>query len=159
MVITQWEWGDGVSYAHDEIATDKRNPTLNANGPIYAVDLGNDRLLTLDPINHRASDYKVPTLNGFSTPWCEQAPRRANGETGRGLGSLGGPAEGGLMGGLYRPELELTRSTRQTLAPWRARQTATPWPIEPTAPPPVTSAFVPERENICPAQVSPLKDA
>jgi hypothetical protein len=96
MVITQWEWGDGVSYAHDEIATDKRNPTLNANGPIYAVDLGNDRLLTLDPINHRASDYKVPTLNGFSTPWCEQAPRRANGETGRGLGSLGCPAEGGI---------------------------------------------------------------
>src|SRR5262245_20963159 len=31
LVITQWGWGDGTSYAHDEIASDKRDPTVNAN--------------------------------------------------------------------------------------------------------------------------------
>lgn len=96
MVITQWEWGDGVSYTHDEVATDKRDPTVNANGPIYGVDLGNDRLLTLDPVNHRASAYQVPTLNEFDTPWCEQEVRLSNGAVVQGLGSLGCPVASGI---------------------------------------------------------------
>ena len=32
IVITQWGWGDCFTYAHDEIATDKRNPTLYPDG-------------------------------------------------------------------------------------------------------------------------------
>ena len=43
LVVTQWAWGDEFTYAHDEIATDKRNPTRYANQPIYGVDLANDR--------------------------------------------------------------------------------------------------------------------
>ena len=100
VVITQWEWGDGFTYAHDEIATDKRNPALFANGPIYGVDLGNDRLLVLDPITHQASALKVPTLNGFDTPWCEQVWRHGGSETSQdvpmGFGSLGCPVETGI---------------------------------------------------------------
>jgi len=100
MVITQWEWGDGFTYAHDEIATDKRNPTLFSNGPIYGVDLGNDRLLKLDPITHEASAFSVPTLDGFDTPWCDQVWRRTTGETSQdvpmGFGSLGCPLEPGI---------------------------------------------------------------
>jgi len=100
LVITQWEWGDGFTYAHDEIATDKRNPLLFANGPIYGVDLGNDRLLMLDPVKHQASAFEVPTLNGFDTPWCKQVWRRDSGETSQdvamGFGSLGCPVEPGI---------------------------------------------------------------
>ncbi len=70
LVITEWGWGDTFTYAHDEIATDKRNPTLYANGPIYGVDLGNDRLLALDPMTRSASATKTPTLGGYDTPWC-----------------------------------------------------------------------------------------
>ena len=55
VVITQWGWGDTFTYAHDEIATDKRHPSLYPNGPIYGVDLGNDRMLALDPVKHTAS--------------------------------------------------------------------------------------------------------
>ena len=33
VVITMWNWGDNVAFVHDEIATDKRNPRVNANGP------------------------------------------------------------------------------------------------------------------------------
>ena len=37
VVITEWDWGGPKEYFHDEIATDRRNPTLNANGAIYGV--------------------------------------------------------------------------------------------------------------------------
>src|SRR6266478_4837208 len=33
VVITEWDWADPKATLHDEIATDKRNPTLNADGP------------------------------------------------------------------------------------------------------------------------------
>jgi hypothetical protein len=34
VVISVWDWSNAKAYLHDEIATDKRNPTVNANGPI-----------------------------------------------------------------------------------------------------------------------------
>ena len=37
VVITEWDWADPKAYLHDEIATDKRNPTVNANGLIYGA--------------------------------------------------------------------------------------------------------------------------
>src|SRR3990172_3462924 len=39
IVITQWEWGDTFTYAHDEVATDKRDPFLYPYGPVYGVDI------------------------------------------------------------------------------------------------------------------------
>ena len=68
IVVTQWEFGDNFTYAHDEIATDKRNPTLNANGPVWAVDLGNDRLFGVNPETHAVEEHKFPTRDGFDTP-------------------------------------------------------------------------------------------
>ncbi len=38
VVLTLWDWGNEVGYVHDEIATDKRNPVVNAFGPVYGVD-------------------------------------------------------------------------------------------------------------------------
>ena len=60
VVLTQWNWGNNVAFVHDEIATDKRNPTINANGPIYGVDIGNDFLLITDPIEHQSTMLKIP---------------------------------------------------------------------------------------------------
>ena len=37
IVVTMWDWGDAKTYLHDEIATDKRNPTVNAYGKIYSA--------------------------------------------------------------------------------------------------------------------------
>ncbi|HEY5644998.1 MAG TPA: hypothetical protein VIS76_03570 [Pseudomonadales bacterium] len=101
LVISEWEWGDSFTYAHDEIATDKRDPARYANGPIYGVDLANDRLLALNPTTHTASAVDVPTLNGFDTPWCEQTYRSAEGAANgeivpMGFGSLGCPSESGI---------------------------------------------------------------
>lgn len=50
-----------MAYLQDEIATDKRNPTLNANGQIYgATELSTDYLPALDPVNSVTSQVKLP---------------------------------------------------------------------------------------------------
>ncbi len=36
LVITSWDWANG-RYVHDNISTDRHNPTVNANGPIYGI--------------------------------------------------------------------------------------------------------------------------
>jgi len=94
-VITQWGWGDGYSYAHDEIATDKRNPFLYANDPVYGVDLGNDHVLVVDPVRNAADRVKIPTW-GYDKPWCENTwkPLGANDTVPYGTCSLGGPVPG-----------------------------------------------------------------
>ncbi len=37
VVITLWDWAEPKAYLHDLVSTDRRNPTVNANGPVYAV--------------------------------------------------------------------------------------------------------------------------
>ena len=60
VVVSMWEWGTEVDYIHDEIATDKRNPSVNANGPVYGVNISNDELAILDPETHLATNLKIP---------------------------------------------------------------------------------------------------
>jgi hypothetical protein len=53
VVITEWDWADPKSYLHDEVSTDRRNPTLNGSGLIYgALELSADYLPVLDPVHH-----------------------------------------------------------------------------------------------------------
>ena len=67
VVTTMWEWGTMVDYIHDEVATDKRNPTVNGNGPVYGVNISNDRLAVLDPNSHVPLNLKVPMRDDPST--------------------------------------------------------------------------------------------
>ena len=61
IVITQWDWADPKAYLHDEIATDKRNPKLNANGLIYgSPEESRDYLPVLDPVHDTIAQVKVP---------------------------------------------------------------------------------------------------
>ncbi|MEO7598795.1 MAG: carboxypeptidase regulatory-like domain-containing protein, partial [Opitutus sp.] len=68
IVITQWDWADPKAYLHDLVTTDRRNPTVNANGLIYgALELSADYLPVLDPVNHKTS--RVPlTVRDPATP-------------------------------------------------------------------------------------------
>ena len=51
VVITLWDWADPKAYLHDSVSTDRRNPTLNANGLLYgALELSADYLPVLDPV-------------------------------------------------------------------------------------------------------------
>ena len=59
VVITQWDWADPKAYLHDVVSTDRRNPRINANGPVYgALELSADYTPVLDPKTHTAS--RVP---------------------------------------------------------------------------------------------------
>jgi hypothetical protein len=61
VVITLWDWATPMAYLHDEIATDKRNPTVNANGLIYgSPEDSTDFMPILDPVRHKAMEVKVP---------------------------------------------------------------------------------------------------
>ncbi|PYV01965.1 MAG: hypothetical protein DMG10_16075 [Acidobacteria bacterium] len=68
VVITEWDWADPKAYLHDEVSTDRRNPTLNANGLIYgALELSADYLPVLDPVRHTATQVKL-TVRDPNTP-------------------------------------------------------------------------------------------
>jgi len=61
IVITQWNWGDAKMYLHDEVSTDRRNPTVNAYGLLYgAPELSSERLPVLDPVHGTTSAVELP---------------------------------------------------------------------------------------------------
>lgn len=56
VVITLWDWADPKVYLHDEIASDKRNPTVNPNGLIYgALEESGDYFAVLNQKTNTAS--------------------------------------------------------------------------------------------------------
>jgi hypothetical protein len=61
VVVTLWDWGNDQSFMHDEIATDKNDPTVNAYGPVYAVSAGHGRLTVLDPADNSTHEITIPT--------------------------------------------------------------------------------------------------
>ena len=64
MVVTQWAWGRDDSYIHDNISTDKRNPTLYPNGKVWGIDIGQSFLWELDPKTHTVTGHEVPRRDG-----------------------------------------------------------------------------------------------
>ncbi len=63
LVITMWDWGSAATFAHDELASDKRNPTANAYGPIYGIDEGTDKFMSIDPLEHAAAEVPIPVTD------------------------------------------------------------------------------------------------
>jgi hypothetical protein len=61
VVLTLWDWGTDHSFMHDEITTDKRKPTVNANGAVYAVSAGHGTLVVLDPNRNTTEELEIPT--------------------------------------------------------------------------------------------------
>jgi len=60
VVISQWDWGAPESFIHDLTSTDKRNPTLYANGKVYGADrTGGGRLWVLDPTKNTVQGLEV----------------------------------------------------------------------------------------------------
>jgi hypothetical protein len=74
VVISMWDWSTPKYYLHDEISTDKRNPTLNANGLIYgAPEESTDLVPVLDPVNYKATQIKHPYRDP-KTPSSSELP-------------------------------------------------------------------------------------
>ena len=74
MVATTWAWAKPETYMHDAISTDKRRPTVNANGLIYgSPEESTDNVPVLDPVTHKTWNIPHPFQPG--TPSAEDEPR------------------------------------------------------------------------------------
>jgi len=60
LVLTMWEWANETSYVHDEVTTDKRDPTVNANGLVYGVSITQDTLVVTDIARHESVEIQIP---------------------------------------------------------------------------------------------------
>jgi hypothetical protein len=76
IVVTLWDWADPFAYLHDEVSTDRRNPTVNANGPIYgATEHSTDYVPVLDPVRHTASRLDLAPRDPNTQPsWPPTMP-------------------------------------------------------------------------------------
>jgi hypothetical protein len=64
VVITSWEWSTEKHYLHDLIASDRRNPTVNAYGPLYgSPEYSTDNMPILDPKSNKVTFFKMPVAD------------------------------------------------------------------------------------------------
>jgi hypothetical protein len=69
VVITMWDWADPKAYLHDVVSTDRRNPTVNANGLLYgALELSADYVPVLDPNTHTISQIPLGVRDPNTPP-------------------------------------------------------------------------------------------
>jgi hypothetical protein len=61
IIITMWDWAAPKAYLHDEISTDRRDPTVNAHGKIYgSPELSTDLVPIVDPMENAKSEVRLP---------------------------------------------------------------------------------------------------
>jgi len=64
LVVTAWEWSTPDKYLHDLIASDRRKPTVNANGPLYgSPEYSTDNMPILDPKTNKVTFFKMPVAD------------------------------------------------------------------------------------------------
>jgi hypothetical protein len=74
VVLTLWDWSRPTAYLHDLTPTDRRNPTVNANGKLYGTaEESTDYLPVLDPAHNTVSEIKHPVRDP-NTPTTKTAP-------------------------------------------------------------------------------------
>jgi len=74
LVVTVRDWLDAKHYLHDLAATDKRQPTVNANGPMYgSTELSTNEMPILDPVHKTKSTVTMPVRDPEDVPSSAQA--------------------------------------------------------------------------------------
>jgi hypothetical protein len=64
-VVTVRDWHTEEHYLHDLISTDRRNPTVNAYGPLYgSPEFSTDALPVLDPVKNVTWTIDAPAMKG-----------------------------------------------------------------------------------------------
>ena len=64
VVISSWEWATEKHFVHDLISSDRRNPTVNAYGPLYGSnEYSSDDMPILDPNTHKVTFFKMPVAD------------------------------------------------------------------------------------------------
>ena len=90
LVVSMWDWGGPYDYMHDATASDRRDPTVNANGWVYATVATRDVLPYVDPVKNQVGEIPLPTratpkeepASGF---WGNEVIRREAGVTRSGI--------------------------------------------------------------------------
>src|SRR5438034_1027198 len=73
-VYTVWDWSNRKAYVHDAAVSDKRNPTVNANGLIFgATENSTDMVPVFDPVKNIAYEIKLPVRDP-KTPSEQEVP-------------------------------------------------------------------------------------
>jgi hypothetical protein len=61
IVVTLRDWMNEKQYLHDLISSDRRNPTVNASGPVYgSPEYSSDAMPILDVVENKATTFKLP---------------------------------------------------------------------------------------------------
>lgn len=61
IVVTLRDWMNEKQYLHDLIASDRRNPTVNAYGPLYgSPEYSSDDMPILDPVKNVTTTFRMP---------------------------------------------------------------------------------------------------
>jgi hypothetical protein len=69
VVITEWDWADPKAYLHDLVSTDRRDPSVNANGLLYgATELSSDYLPVLDPVHNTVDRVPLTVRDPATQP-------------------------------------------------------------------------------------------
>lgn len=63
LVITLRDIGDG-RFLHDSVSSDKRNPTVNANGPVYGIATYSGMVVSVDPSTGQREEFKLTNTAG-----------------------------------------------------------------------------------------------
>ena len=64
VVISSWEWATEKHFVHDLISSDRRNPGVNAYGPLFGSnEYSSDDMPILDPKTHKVSFFKMPVAD------------------------------------------------------------------------------------------------
>ena len=79
VVITLWDWADPHAYLHDEIASDKRSPMVNPNGPVYgALEDSADYMPVIDPKKNTASMIRLQVRDPKTPSAADNPPAAAS---------------------------------------------------------------------------------
>src|SRR5260370_18892191 len=74
VVVSVWDWSSPKAYLHDEISTDKRQPTVNAYGKLYgSTEESPDFFPVLDPKTNTPTTVKMPVPDP-KTPTSKDNP-------------------------------------------------------------------------------------
>ena len=105
IVVTTWDWANQKQYLHDLIASDRRNPTVNAYGPVVgSPEYSMDNIPILDPKTHKVVDFKAPVRDP-DTPEGLGPGHAADGQTARAFALLGHGEDLGQQG--QQPQLHV----------------------------------------------------
>lgn len=64
VVVSSWEWSTQDKYLHDLISSDRRNPKVNAYGPLFgSPEYSTDMMPILDPKTHEVTFFKMPVAD------------------------------------------------------------------------------------------------